>query len=139
MKKIIGLIIISIVLLSIAGGIAACSPGPKPSTPIDAAAVREYADPMTETTLQGLSENDIEKYMQYFAEKTKEAVTQERFDLTVAQLNAQIGVYVSKEFLFMEQQEGYVVVHYLANYSRGQVGVRMVFDKDQLIAGQWFE
>ena len=105
----------------------------------EVAAVREYSDPATETTLQGLSENNIDKYSRYFNEKMKAAVTDDLFNKTASQLNNQIGTYVSKEFLRVGEQGEYLIVHYSAKYSRGQVGIRMVFDRDHLIAGQWFE
>ncbi|MFC1980612.1 DUF3887 domain-containing protein, partial [Chloroflexota bacterium] len=50
-----------------------------------------------------------------------------------------LGNYVSKEFLRVEEQDGYIVVHYKAKYANREAGIRMVFDKDHLIAGQWFE
>jgi hypothetical protein len=106
---------------------------------IDESAVRAYADPATETTLQGLSENNLAKYTQYGNPEFKAAVTQEKLDETNAQINDQFGAYESKEFLRIEEQGGYILVHYKATYEKGKVGIRMVFDQDQLVAGQWFE
>ena len=126
-----------VILLTLLGGVIACKSSPS-STP-DESAIRAYADPATETTLQGLSENNLAKYTQYANSEFKAAVTQEILDKTVTQINSQLGAYVSKEFLKTEEQDGYTIVHYKAKYSKGEVGIRMVFDKNHLVAGQWFE
>jgi len=101
--------------------------------------IRDYADPATETTLKGLSENSLEKYTQYGNDAFKAALTQELFDATTSQINSQLGAYKSKEFLSYEEEEGYIIVHYNAKFEKTDVGIRMVFDENHLIAGQWFE
>jgi hypothetical protein len=127
------LVMVSVLL----GGTIACASSS--SSTLDVSAVRAYADPATETTLQGLSENNLAKYTQYGNAGFKDAVTQEIFDKTYTQINSRLGAYQSKEFLRINEQKGYIIVHYKAKYARIDVGVRMVFDKDQLVAGQWFE
>jgi len=124
-------------IISLAGILAACTS--QPASTLDVAAVRAYADAATETALQGLSEGDLEKYTRDANEEFKQAVTQEVLDTASTQVGAQWGTFQSIEFLGAEESEGYVVVHYRATYSRGKMGVRMVFDADQLVAGQWFE
>ena len=99
----------------------------------------EYAGAATETTLQGLSEKNLEKYTRYGNPEFKAAVTQEILDKAADQIGGQLGAYVSKEFLYAEEKDGYTIVHYKANYAKGEAGIRMVFDKDHLVAGQWFE
>jgi hypothetical protein len=79
------------------------------------------------------------KYTQNANSEFKAAVTQEILDKTATQINSQLGNYASKEFLRVEEQEGYIIVHYKAEYTKGDVGIKMVFDKDHLVAGQWFE
>ena len=137
MRKIASLFLLLVVLLMLSGGVIACKSNPS-STP-DESAVRAYADPATETTLQGLSENNLTKYTQYGNAEFKAAVTQEILDKTATQINSQLSAYESKEFLRTEEQQGYTIVHYKAKFAKGEVGVRMVFDKDHLVAGQWFE
>jgi len=137
MIKTIGLISLMVILLTLLGGVIACKSSPS-STP-DESAIRVYADPATETTLQGLNENNLAKYTQYANSEFKAAVTQEILDKTATQIDSQLGAYVSKEFLKTEEQDGYTIVHYKAKYSKGEVGIRMVFDKNHLVAGQWFE
>ncbi len=109
------------------------------STALDITAIRAYADPETETTLAGLSADNAAEYTKYFNEATKAAATKDVIDKAAAQINAKLGPYVSKEFLRAEMVDGYIVVHYRAKYRKGDIGVRIVFDKDRKIAGQWFE
>ncbi|NLE94437.1 MAG: DUF3887 domain-containing protein [Dehalococcoidia bacterium] len=125
--------------LLIAAGVCAAGCTSEPSTPVDATAVRAYADTATDTALQGLSEGDLEKYTRHANDGFKAAVTQEILDGTAKQINSQLGAYQSIEFLKAEEQDGYIIVHYRATYEKGKAGIRMVFDNDQLIAGQWFE
>lgn len=133
MRKIVHPILPFLMVLTLCGGIIACQSGPDENT------VQAYADPVTETTLQGLSENNLAKYTQYGNAEFKAALTPELFGQAAALVNSQLGAYESKEFLTIEEQEGYTIVHYRAIYAKGEVGIRMVFDEDHLIAGQWFE
>ena len=102
-------------------------------------AIRSLCRSDTQTTLQGLSENNLAKYTQNANAQFKAAVTQEVLDKSSTQINGQLGNFVSITFLSTEKQNAYTVVHYRARYSKGEVGVRMVFDQDHLVAGQWFE
>ncbi len=137
MRKIIYSSLLTTISLIVVIGAIACTSNP--GTPIDEAAVRVYADPVTETTLKGLSENSLSEYVKYGNAGFKSAVTQMVFDKAVAQINGPLGSYVSITFLRGEVKDGYTIVHYKVKYTKGDVGVRMVFDKDQLVAGQWFE
>ena len=136
MRKTFGLISLLVIGLIISGPIA-CTSSSSPA--LDESAIRDYADPATETILQGLSESNLLKYTQNANSEFKAAVTQEILDKTATQINSQLGNYASKEFLRVEEQEGYIIVHYKAEYTKGDVGIKMVFDKDHLVAGQWFE
>jgi hypothetical protein len=136
MRKTFGLISLLVIGLIISGPIACTSSS---SSALDESAIRDYADPATETILQGLSESNLMKYTQNANSEFKAAVTQEILDKTATQINSQLGNYASKEFLRVEEQEGYIIVHYKAEYTKGDVGIKMVFDKDHLVAGQWFE
>lgn len=116
---------------------AGCSSAPAPE--LNEADIRAYADPATDTTLQGLSDGDLGMYTEYGNDEFKKAVTQGLLDEVAGQIESQLGTYESKEFLSVEEAQGYIVVHYKATYTGGQVGVRMVFDADHLVAGQFFE
>lgn len=133
----IGLVSLFIIVLTVVSSAIACESSP--SAVLDESAIRAYADPATETTLQGLSENNLAKYTQNANSEFSAAVTKEILDKTAVQMNSQLGDYISKEFLKVEEKDGYTIVHYKAKYDQGEVGIRMVFDQDHLIAGQWFE
>jgi hypothetical protein len=137
MRKTARLTLFLVVLLAVGGGAIACES--KPASSPDENMVRDYADTATETCLQGLSDHDLVKYTEQANAEFKAAVTQEILDAAATQIDNQLGAYQTIEFLRIEEKEGYVIVHYRASYAKGAVGVRMVFDEDQLIAGQWFE
>ncbi len=137
MRIIIGLISLLAILLTTFSGPIACTSSSSPAP--DESAIRVYADPATETMLQGLSESNLAKYTQDANSEFKAAVTQEILDKTATQIGDQLGTYESKEFQRIEEQEGYIIVHYKAKYTKSEVGIKMVFDKDHLVAGQWFE
>jgi hypothetical protein len=137
MKNLFGLISLLIIMSLLIGVVIACKSAP--STTSQEEAILAYADPATETTLQGLSEDNLAKYIQYGNAGFKAAVTQEMLDQVANQLNNQLGAYQSKEFLRTEEQQGYIIVHYKAKYTKGEVGIRMVFDTGHLVAGQFFE
>jgi hypothetical protein len=109
------------------------------STATPATPEPDYASAITDTTLKGLSDDNLEEYTRYGNAQFKAAVTQQILDTTSAQITNQLGTYESKVYLSTETQDSYTVVHYKAKYTKGEVGVRMVFDKDHLVAGQWFE
>jgi outer membrane PBP1 activator LpoA protein len=136
MKNVLRLTFLTIVVVVLAGA-SGCKAAP--SSTLDEAEVRTYADAATEITLQGLSESDLARYTQHGNAAFKAALTQEKFDQVAAQINSQLGAYQSKEFLRTEEQQGFILVHYKAKFAKGEAGIRMVFDKDHLVAGQWFE
>ena len=103
------------------------------------AAIKAYADPATVTTMQGLSEDSLAKYVQNGDAQFKAAVTQAVFDPIAAQVASQLGKFISIQFLSTENQSGYVVVHYTVKFEKADVKVRMVFGADHLVAGQFFE
>jgi hypothetical protein len=125
------------VAAAIALGASAC--GSKPAETSGANDVRSYADPATENLLLAINENSVERYERDGNAEFKAAVTQEIMDTLVPQVKAQFGDYVSKEFLSTEEAQGYIIVHYKARFTKGELGVRMVFDKDRKVAGQFFE
>lgn len=135
MKNILFLLLLATALTIISTSAGCTSPG----TPIDEAAVRTYADPITEETLKGLSNNSLNDYVKHGNAEFKAALTQAVFDKAASQINSSLGSFVSASFLRGEEKDGYTIVHYKAKYSGGEVGVRMIFDKDHLLAGQWFE
>ena len=132
MKKISCPVIILVFLFAVLSG---CGQ----STTTTALPEPDYSRAITETTLQGMSERDLEKYSRYGNAEFKAAVTQEILDATAVPLNEQLGAYESLEYRYTEEQDEYTIVHYRVKYAKGELGVRMVFDRDHLVAGQWFE
>ncbi|MDD4877103.1 MAG: DUF3887 domain-containing protein [Dehalococcoidales bacterium] len=129
--------IVSIILISFA---VACSSSPAPTADnAEIETIRAYADPATQTTLQGLSENSLAKYIQYGDPQFKAAVTQDVFNQAYTQISSKLGSFESITFLKAEPKDGYTIVHYKAKYAGGEVGVRMVFNQEHQVSGQWFE
>jgi hypothetical protein len=140
MKTMLRYILTAVVLFAVAGAVGACSSAPTTTTEnAEVTAIRAYADPATRTTLEGLSENSVSKYTQHANAQFKAALTQDILDKTAAQIKSQLGNFISITFVKTEHEAPYTVVHYKAKYEKGEVGVRMVFDSDKLVAGQWFE
>lgn len=139
MYKLIGSWLVILLGISLILVMAGCSQGT--STPVSTTAnpVESYADPATTMMLQGLSENDLAKYTQYCNADMKAAVSADVLSATSKPLAVQYGQFQSIQFLSTENQNTYVIVHYKAKFSKGDLKVRMVFDVNHLIAGQWFE
>jgi hypothetical protein len=128
--------LLPIVLLALPATILA---GCGQSATAPAAPEPDYAGAITDTTLKGLSDDNLEEYTRYGNAEFKAAVTQEVLDETSLQVKSQLGTYKSKEYLSTETQDSLTIVHYKTKFSKGEIGVRMVFDADHLVAGQWFE
>jgi len=135
LRRILNVVIVLLMSAMIPVLAEACSTSTNP----EINALRAYADPATQTTLQGLSEDNLAKYTQNGNTQFKAAVTQDLLDKVSAQINSQLGTFVSATFSSTEKQDQYIIVHYKAKYSKGDVGVRMVFDQDHKVAGQFFE
>jgi len=136
-----GLVLLLSVILALGLASVACSPKPAQTTTQDAAtrAIQAYADPAAQMMMQAISDKSISKYIQDGNATFKAAVTQAIFDALTAQMEAKYGKFLSIQFLSTEEQQGYIIVHYQAKFEKGQLGLRMVFDKDHLVAGQFFE
>jgi Protein of unknown function (DUF3887) len=154
MRKTGLILVISIILVILVVGIAGCGASTGSGTPPtrlasttsvattvtttdDDSVVRAYADAETETTLQGLSENNRAKYIQYGNPDFQAAVTQQVFDSVVAQINGKYGAYISKEFQSTDFQQGYTVVYYKTKYANADITIKMVFDANHQIAGHF--
>lgn len=139
MRTIAKLTLICTAVFLILGSFVGCSSTNTTTANPEVAAIRAYADPATKTTLEGLSENNLARYTQSADSQFKAAVTQDMLDKISSQINSQLGDFVFFTFSRTEKQDPYIIVHYQAKYSKGAVGVRMVFDQDHLVAGQFFE
>jgi hypothetical protein len=102
-----------LVFLVIMTLVQACTSAPK----IDEAAVRAYADPMTENVLQAIGQNDYSKFSQDFNEPMKDAMTPTAFTQLTALLQSKVGNYQSKLFVKTQMQNGFTAVIYSAKFS----------------------
>jgi hypothetical protein len=137
MRKTGRISLVSVMLAAIIISAVACTSNTTLSAEDNA--IRAYADPATETTLQGLSEDNLAKYTQYGDSAFNAALSQAILDSTAVKINNQYGVFISAEFQSTARQQGYTVVYYKAKYAKGSITVKMVFDTDQKVAGQWFQ
>ena len=96
MRKTIGLISLLVILLTIVSGATACTSSP--SVTSGESAIRAYADPATEMTLQGMSENNLAKYTEYGNFEFKAAVTQEILILKLIRIAASSALMNRKGF-----------------------------------------
>ncbi len=136
------LALVSILAIAAALGVSACSSGQSPATTTQSAeikAIRAYADPAAETMMRSFQNSSLAEYVQKGDAQFKAAVSQAVFDQLATPMRGQYGNFVSLEFLSTENQQGYLIVHYKAKFQKGQLGLRMVFDADHLVAGQFFE
>jgi hypothetical protein len=140
MKKLMKSCVFLVISLALIAGAVGCSSGSTSTTTTSDpnAAVKAYADPAAELILQGLSEDNLAKYVQNGEDQFKAAVTQAVLDSVAKPLKAQYGDYVSKSFLSVSQAQGYTIVIYNAKFSKGTLKVQISFDADQKVAGQFF-
>jgi hypothetical protein len=127
------------VFVIIIGALGCSSTSKIPTSGNETTALRSWADPATQTTLEGLSEDNLAKYTQFADTQFKTAVAQDMLDRISSQIDSQLGSFKSITFLSTETQDVYIIVHYQAEYSKGQAKVRMVFDQNHQVAGQFFE
>lgn len=138
MKKIIPFMFLSVVLLT-SFTLASCNSGSTSALKTINSAITNtisatdtaillYANPETETTLQGLSQDNLTKYIQYGDSAFKASLTQAALDATTNTIASEYGTYVSKEFQSSDQQQGYTLVYYTAIFTKGNFTVQMVFD-----------
>jgi hypothetical protein len=134
----IGILSIVLVLTACSGKTdnSVTTAGPSATTSPD---FRAYTDPATQNAMQGLSENNYEKYTRDFSPAMQAATTLAAIEKISAQIKTQFGNFVELKYLSTENQPQYLIVHYSAKYEKGELKIKMVFDQNQKIAGQWFE
>ncbi len=103
----------------------------------------EYANQMTESALQGVSDGDFAKFTEYFSPATKMLLTEVDFYITCEDVKSVIGDYIDKKFWKVETtEEGYTAVYYKAKFSDEpeDVIVRVYFEEKEgetYIYGFW--
>ena len=127
-----------LVLLASITLVSACAPEPEPEY-----TEPEYAGPIAESILQAANEGDYATYSERFNEEMRSAATEAAFLEVSAILKAKIGEYVSKEFWKVEDEGGFTIVYYKANFTQEpEVTVRVVFEEiaeEVYVAGLWFD
>lgn len=110
----------------------ACSNG------IDKEKVQEYADPMVENILQGMNEDNYEKFSKDFGPIMLDALNAENYDgIIKKQIKEIIGNYESKELAKVDKvsqgDEDYIVVIYKATFSKetSDVAVTVYFTEGE--------
>jgi hypothetical protein len=122
-----------LIMLVIIGGLVGC--GSKLPEP-------DYAGPMTEQSLQAMSDCDYAAYLENFTPDAQALITEAIFDPACQQIKDAIGDYIDKEYWKTTTENSYTVVEYTANYSDepDEVIVTVYFeeiDGEMLIAGFW--
>lgn len=105
---------------------------------------KKFADPITENILQAMNDDNYSRFSQDFDEQMKAALNETQYKNTIPAIKAKIGKYLSKEFVSVENKDGYLVVIYKARFSQetGDVIVRSVFsDRNgkKYISGFWLD
>jgi hypothetical protein len=120
-----------IMLITIAG-VSACTPMVEP----------DYANQMTESALQGMSDGDYAGYIENFSPDAQSSLAEADFDEASQLIKSLVGDYIDKEFWKTEEEDGYTVVYYKANFTEepADVIITVYFtevDGEMYIAGFW--
>jgi hypothetical protein len=102
-------------------------------------AILVFANPAAESMMKSFQNKSLDEYVQKGDAQFKAAVTQATFDQLAGPMQAQYGNFVSVQFKSAEMVQSYLVVHFAAKFEKGQLGLRVVFDSANLVAGQFFE
>jgi hypothetical protein len=113
-------------------------------TEVDVGQVRDYADPITESILLAVNEDDYAKYSQHFDEVMKSAVPETVFQQQNSLIKTKIGDYISKEFWKIESKNEFTIVYYEAKFTQEpkNVIVKVVFQEiagEMCVSGLWFD
>jgi hypothetical protein len=105
---------------------------------------KKFADPITENILLAMNDDNYSRFSQDFDEQMKAALNEAQYKNTIPAIKTKIGKYLSREFISVENKDGYAVVMYNAKFSQepGDVIVRTVFsDKNgkKYISGFWLD
>jgi hypothetical protein len=105
--------------------------------------IKKIAEPITDKILQGLNENDYEKFTFKYDKTMKSAMTKENFERNREGIIEKVGKYVSREFDKIEKQGKFFVVLYNAKFENEEkVNVKVVLKKygdEYLVSGLWFK
>jgi hypothetical protein len=102
----------------------------------------EYAGSIVETAITSLCNGDFEKHRSVFTEETADLLSEEGFLEGYNFITGRIGTYISKTYDDTENENGYTVVYYDAEFTDETVPVQIrgVFENDggeMKLAGFW--
>jgi hypothetical protein len=103
LKRILNLTLVAVLLALAAVVVSSCSA--TPTTNPEVAAIRAYADPATQTTLQGLSEDNLAKYTQY-ADAQFLLFTHDELWVEILKRDLPTGKWVFKELTKWTKDDG---------------------------------
>jgi hypothetical protein len=144
-KKLFITAVCLVLALVTAAALAGCSsPTKTPTTQTGTAtspatSEPDYAHAIADAMMKGLSNDNLEEYIRYGDAQFKAAVTQEILDAAAIPLKDKYGEYESITYISTETSDQFTIFHYRAKFSQDEIGLRMVFDQDHLVAGQFFE
>ncbi len=107
-----------LILLVVLAGLSACST--EMGEP-------DYANQITESALQGMSDGDYAKHMENFSPDFQSTVSEAQFGTGSQQIKSLIGDYIDKEFWYAETSGVYTVVYYRARFTDEPAGVTATF------------
>jgi uncharacterized protein YozE (UPF0346 family) len=107
---------------TVAPTIEGSSPTPTPAGPT-ADRVQAYANPITESMLAALNNNDYAAFSKDLGQTAKNTITSSVFSQLYDQINATIGSYESVLFFGFAVQEPNTTVSYIAHYTNEPAGV----------------
>ena len=110
----------------------------------DDKSVQSVSGPMLDNILDGMKSNDYAKYIKDCDDTLKETMTEDVFTKATGQLKANLGDYVSKQYLGFLTKGQMTLVLWKAAYSQAgeDVLIKIVISKradKYLVTGLWFE
>lgn len=86
-----------------------------------------------------LEVDDFETAVTLFDEKMKNLLPADKLEETWVSLNKQVGAFEKKLELQTEVQSEHEIAHVISQFEKAKVDIKIVFDKNGLISGLWFQ
>jgi hypothetical protein len=134
--------LIALLLLSACGGAA---PKTTPLSGDEAGQVQALADPLADSILTSLVNNDFTLYTKDFDDVMLKMSTQTSFESMVGNLSKQLGAYQSrlpgKTYLIEQNGQKYYLVIYPLKWEKGSLALQLSlhYDAPHKIAGLYFK
>jgi len=134
-------IIISCICLLLLFFLGSCSTTKKVE-PNEMEKISALVKPRIDSMMQGFSDNNYQKYSEYFDAKMRTGLPESGFDDTRKLITGKIGNYQSYEIAdILETQNFITVVCYAVFENEEKVTIRVIFDPnaDYSISGIWYD